>query len=80
MSTRFTRWKWRKEKGIKGYKLWYAGLDGRRNWIGILVSNDNLKQLVEVRRCNDKIMLVRIVVGGRDYIHCQCVRAPSWAR
>ncbi|XP_057550600.1 uncharacterized protein LOC130828656 [Amaranthus tricolor] len=58
-----TRWKGQKAKGIKGYKLWYAGLDGRRNGVDILVSNDILKQLVEVRRCNDKIMLVRIVLG-----------------
>ncbi|XP_057533297.1 uncharacterized protein LOC130811131 [Amaranthus tricolor] len=58
-----TRWKGQKAKGIKGYKLWYAGLDDRPNRVDILVSNDILKQLVEVRRCNDKIMLVRIVVG-----------------
>ena len=43
--------------------MWYAGLDDRRNGVGTLVSNDILKQLVEVRRCNDRIMLVRIVVG-----------------
>ena len=43
--------------------MWYASLDGRRNKVGILVENDILKQLVEVRRCNDRIVLVRIVVG-----------------
>ena len=43
--------------------MWYASLDGRRNGVGILVSNDILKQVVEVRRCSDRIMLVRIVVG-----------------
>ena len=37
------RWKGKKVKGIKGYKLWYVGLDGRRNGVGILVSNDILK-------------------------------------
>ncbi|XP_057521629.1 uncharacterized protein LOC130801766 [Amaranthus tricolor] len=58
-----TRWKGQKAKGMKGYKLWYASLDGRHNGVGILMSNDILKQLVEVRRCNDMIMLVRIVVG-----------------
>ena len=58
-----TRWKGKKTKGIKEYKLCYAGLDGRRNGVGILVSNDILKQLVEVRRYSDRIMLVRIVVG-----------------
>ncbi|XP_057530041.1 uncharacterized protein LOC130808607 [Amaranthus tricolor] len=58
-----TRWKGQKAKVIKGYKLWYVGLDGRHNVVGILVSNNILKQLVEVRRCNDRIMLVRILVG-----------------
>ena len=43
--------------------MWYAGLDGRHNGVDILVSNDILKQLVEVRRCSDRIMLVRIVMG-----------------
>ena len=43
--------------------MWYTGLDGRRNGVGILMYNHILKQLVEVRRCNEKIMLVRIVVG-----------------
>ena len=43
--------------------MWYAELDDRHNEVGILVSNDILKQLVEVRRCNDRIMLVRIIVG-----------------
>ena len=43
--------------------MWYAGWDGRRNGVGILMSNDILKQLVEVRRCNDRNMLVKIVVG-----------------
>ena len=58
-----TKWKGQKAKGIKGYKLWYAGLDDRCNGVGILVSKNILKQLVEVRRCNDRIILVRIVVG-----------------
>ena len=58
-----TRWKGQKAKGIKGYKLWYTGLNGRCNEVGILVSINILKQLVEVRRCSDRIMLVRIVVG-----------------
>ena len=57
-----TRWKGKKAKGIRGYKLWYTGLDGRRKGVGILVFNDILKQLVEVKRCGYRIMLVRIVV------------------
>ena len=38
-------------------------MDGKRSGVGILVAIDILKQVVEVKRCNDKIMLVRIVAG-----------------
>ena len=58
-----TRWKGQKACVLKGYKLWYAGLDEIRSRVGILVANDILKQVVEVRRCNERIMVVRIVVG-----------------
>ena len=60
-----TRWNGQKAQGIEGYKffLWYAGLDGKSSRVGILMYNDILKQVVEIRRCNDRIMLVRIVVG-----------------
>ena len=44
-----TRWKRQKASVLKGYKLWYAGLDGKRSGVGILVANDILKQVVEVR-------------------------------
>ncbi|XP_057518406.1 uncharacterized protein LOC130799322 [Amaranthus tricolor] len=57
-----TRWKWQKESVLKGYKLWYASLGGKRSGVGILVANDILKQVVEVRRCNDRITLIKIVV------------------
>ncbi|XP_057524007.1 uncharacterized protein LOC130803822 [Amaranthus tricolor] len=57
------RWKEQKASILKGYNLWYVGLDGKQSGVDILVANDILKQVVEVRRCNDRIMLVRIVVG-----------------
>ena len=51
-----TRWKGQKVCVLKGNKLRYIGLDGKRSGVGILVANDILKQVVEVRRCNDRIM------------------------
>lgn len=57
-----TRWSRQKTRGVKGYKLWYVDLDDRRHRVGILVSNVILKQLIKVRRCNNRIILVRIVV------------------
>lgn len=48
---------------VNSYKLWYAGFDDIHSWVSILVAIDILKQVVEVRRCNERIMLVKIVVG-----------------
>ena len=56
--------------------MWYAGLDDRRNGVGTLVSNDILKQLVEVRRYNDRIMLVR-VVAGEEIIYIVSAYGPQ---
>ena len=58
-----TTWKWQKASVLKGYKLWYTDLDGKQSGVSILVANDIIKQVVEVKRCNDRIMLARIVVG-----------------
>ena len=59
-----TRWKGYDSTAVKRYKLWYVELDGRRSGVGILVSNKLLEQVVNVNRCNDRTMLVRIVLGG----------------
>lgn len=46
------------------FKLWYSG--GSRNWngAGILVDKDLKKQVVKVRRVNDEMMMIKLVVGG----------------
>ena len=58
-----SRWKDQKTSILKGYKLCYADLDGKRSGVGVLVANYILKKMLEVRRCNERIMLVRMVVG-----------------
>ena len=55
LNTKFKRLAFRKlggrakSKCFKGHKLWYACLDRKRSGVGILVANDILKQVVEVR-------------------------------
>ncbi|KAD3069016.1 hypothetical protein E3N88_36896 [Mikania micrantha] len=58
-----TRWKGTKGAEYNGYKLWHSGSNGVKNGVGFLVSRELQDQLVEVRRYNDRIMMLRMVVG-----------------
>nr|XP_016455066.1 PREDICTED: uncharacterized protein LOC107779207 [Nicotiana tabacum] len=41
--------------------------DGGRNGVGILVDKDLHELVVEVRRVNDRLMTIKLVVGGGDF-------------
>ncbi|KAK9069565.1 hypothetical protein SSX86_011469 [Deinandra increscens subsp. villosa] len=57
-----TRWKGNKGGECNGYKLWYMGTDGAKNGVGFLVACEFKDNVVEVRRYNDRIMVLRIVL------------------
>ncbi|WMV29422.1 hypothetical protein MTR67_022807 [Solanum verrucosum] len=59
-----TRWVGSKARDVDGFKLWYSGGSRDRNGVGILVDGDLREQVVEVRRINDRLMLIKLVVGG----------------
>ncbi|XP_019246491.1 PREDICTED: craniofacial development protein 2-like [Nicotiana attenuata] len=59
-----TRWKGTKACDINGYKLWYSGDAGGKNGVGILVDRDLRELVVEVRRVSDRVMAVKLLVGG----------------
>ncbi|XP_070054840.1 uncharacterized protein [Nicotiana tomentosiformis] len=46
------------------FKLWYAGRVGGRNGVGILIDKDLRELVVKVRRVNDRLMTIKLVVGG----------------
>lgn len=46
------------------FRLWYSGEVRNRNGVGILVDRVLGEQVVEVRRVNDRIMSIKLVVGG----------------
>ena len=59
-----TKWKGQKANEVEntGFKLWYTGT-ASRNGVGILI-NESLKNgVVDVRRHEDRIILVKLVVG-----------------
>nr|XP_009767594.1 PREDICTED: craniofacial development protein 2-like [Nicotiana sylvestris]XP_016490235.1 PREDICTED: craniofacial development protein 2-like [Nicotiana tabacum] len=59
-----TRWVEDKARNVDRFKLWYSGRAGGRNMVGILVDKDLYELVVEVRRVNDRLMTIKLVVGG----------------
>ncbi|WMV47915.1 hypothetical protein MTR67_041300 [Solanum verrucosum] len=59
-----TRWVGAKARDIDGFKLWYSGGSRDRNGVGILVDGDLREQVVEVRRINNRLMTIKLVIGG----------------
>ncbi|XP_019244391.1 PREDICTED: craniofacial development protein 2-like [Nicotiana attenuata] len=59
-----TRWKGTRARDVDGFKLWYSGSAGGKNGVGILVDRDLRELVVEVRRVDDRLMSIRLVVGG----------------
>ena len=59
-----TRWVGDKARDVGSFKLWYSGRVGGKNEVGILVDKDLRELVVEVRRVNDRLMTIKLVVGG----------------
>ncbi|KAF3631922.1 ATP-dependent RNA helicase A-like protein [Capsicum annuum] len=59
-----TKWVGSKARDMDGYKLWYSGSDRRRNGVGILVDEELRGQVVEVKRINDRLMTIKLVIQG----------------
>jgi len=60
-----TKWVGSKAKELEntGYKIYYTGLDRRRNGVGIVVDKDLKDDVVTVSRKGDRIILVKLVLG-----------------
>nr|XP_009625520.1 craniofacial development protein 2-like [Nicotiana tomentosiformis] len=59
-----TRWVGSKARDIDGFKLWVSGRERGKNGVGILVDKDLRELVVELRRVNDRLMDIKLVVGG----------------
>ncbi|XP_070028580.1 uncharacterized protein [Nicotiana sylvestris] len=58
-----TGWAGTKARNVDGYKLWYSGVVRDKNGVGILVDRDLRESVVEVRRVNDRLMFITLVIG-----------------
>ncbi|KAH1262515.1 Craniofacial development protein 2 [Glycine max] len=60
-----TKWTGEKAKELdnSGFKLWYTGKIRSRNGVGIIVDKEWKKDVVDVRREGDRIIVLKLVVG-----------------
>jgi exonuclease III len=58
-----TKWRGQKAKevGDTGFKLWYIGTAANRNRVGILINMSLKCGVVDMKRCGNRIILVKLV-------------------
>jgi exonuclease III len=60
-----TKWKGQKSKEVEdtGFKLWYAGTTTNKNGVGIVLDKSLKDGVVDIKRQEDRIILVKLLVG-----------------
>ena len=71
-----TKWSGEKSREINGFKLWYTGKVNGRNGVGIIADEEWKKNVVEVKRVEDRIISLRMIVG-KDIINIISAYAPQ---
>ncbi|XP_062866594.1 uncharacterized protein LOC134329279, partial [Trichomycterus rosablanca] len=59
--------KWRGSKAYSigaGFKLFYHGVDRKRNGVGVVLKEELAKNVVEVKRVSDRVMCLKVEVEG----------------
>ena len=60
-----TNWKGSKARNIGGgYKIFYNGADGRKNGIRIVLREELVETVLEVKRVSDRLMAMKLEVNG----------------
>ena len=47
-----------------GFKLFYHGVDGKKNGVGVILKEDFANSVLEVKRISDRIISVKLVIEG----------------
>ncbi|XP_051775660.1 craniofacial development protein 2-like [Erpetoichthys calabaricus] len=59
-----TKWKGSKARWIGGgLKLFYHGLDRRRNGVGVILKERYVKSVLEVKRASDRVIIMKLETG-----------------
>ncbi|MCJ8736373.1 hypothetical protein PDJAM_G00257620 [Pangasius djambal] len=60
-----TRWKGSKARSIgAGFKLFYYGVDSKRNGIGVVLKEEFVRNVLEVKRVSDRVMSLKLEIEG----------------
>ncbi|KAK3563989.1 hypothetical protein QTP86_006240 [Hemibagrus guttatus] len=60
-----TRWKGSKPRSIgAGFKLFYYGVDSKRNGVGVVLKEEFVKNVLEVKRVSDRVMSLKLEIEG----------------
>ncbi|KAK3514176.1 hypothetical protein QTP70_005260 [Hemibagrus guttatus] len=60
-----TRWKGSKARSIgAGFKLFYYGVDSNRNGVGVVLKEEFVRNVLEVKRVSDRVMSLKIEIEG----------------
>ncbi|KAI5625327.1 hypothetical protein C0J50_15186 [Silurus asotus] len=60
-----TKWKGSKARNIGGgFKMFYYGVNGKRNGVGLILKEEYSKSVVEVKRVSGRVMNVKVEVEG----------------
>ena len=64
-----TKWVGKKAKELdsSGFKLWYTGEVRSRNRVGIIVDKEQKKDIVDVKRIEDRIITLKFVVEQETF-------------
>ncbi|KAK3511018.1 hypothetical protein QTP70_029036 [Hemibagrus guttatus] len=60
-----TRWKGSKARNIgAGFKLFYYGVDSKRNGVGVVLKEEFVRNVLEVKRVSDRVMSLKLEIEG----------------
>ncbi|KAK3507261.1 hypothetical protein QTP70_012974 [Hemibagrus guttatus] len=65
LSAQETRWKGSKARSIgAGFKLFYYGVDSKRNGVGVVLKEEFVRNVLEVKRVSDRVMSLKLEIEG----------------
>ncbi|KAK3524911.1 hypothetical protein QTP86_011511 [Hemibagrus guttatus] len=60
-----TRWKGSKARSIgAGFKLFYYGVESKRNGVGVVLEEEFVRNVLEVKRVSDRVMSLKLEIEG----------------
>ncbi|KAK3566673.1 hypothetical protein QTP86_002953 [Hemibagrus guttatus] len=60
-----TRWKGSEARSIgAGFKLFYYGVDSKRNGVGVVLKEEFVRNVLEVKRVSDRVMSLKLEIEG----------------